>query len=94
MRCQDDEGATHRLTGEECPVRYRLLEGVSSEKARPRTLNTALEFEPDGVSARAGGNAINFDARIRDQGPAMQRVSIVRQQLVALFGELSTLDSS
>jgi hypothetical protein len=57
-------------------------------------LNTALEFEPDGVSAWAGGNAINFDARIRDQGPAVQHVFIVRQQLAALFGELSTLDYS
>ena len=42
----------------------------------------------------AGGNAINFDARIRAQGPAVQHVFIVRQQLAALFGELSTLDYS
>ena len=93
MRCQDNKWAACRLPGEEGPIRYRLLERVSSQKARPRTLNTALEFEPDSVSAWAGGNAVNLDADICNQGPAVQRVAVVRQQLAALFRELPTLDS-
>jgi hypothetical protein len=55
-------------------------------------LDAALEFEPDDRSAGAGGNAINLDASTCDQGSAVEHVSVVREQLAALFRKLSTLD--
>src|SRR5262249_26934736 len=94
VRRHDDEGSPIRQASQQRAIGDRLLQRVRPDQSRPCALNASLVFEPDTPSSPTDRDTINFNTARRQQQPAFEFEPVVTKQLVALFGELATLDSA